>query len=151
MKKVTSFLLVALCQAYLVTAQMTTITDSSFIVSLNQQIDNLVIEQNTAALDSMYASDFVFSHGSGKIEGKQGWFISVAKGNFLTRQHDSVTVELHEGIAIVRGKLSVRKKNSSMISNYHLKYVRVYANRQKRWQLISHITTAEFHAPSESL
>ena len=143
MKKVTSFLLVALCQSNLVTAQMTTITDSSFIVSLNQQIDNLVIEQNTAALDSMYASDFVFSHGSGKIEGKQGWFISVAKGNFLTRQHDSVSVELHEGLAIVRGKLSVRKKN--------LKYVRVYANRQKRWQLISHITTAEFHAPSESL
>lgn len=104
------FLLVALCQSNLVTAQMTTITDSSFIVSLNQQIDNLVIEQNTAALDSMYASDFVFSHGSGKIEGKQGWFISVAKGNFLTRQHDSVTVELHEGIAIVRGKLSVRKR-----------------------------------------
>ena len=101
MKKETSFLLVALCQSNLVTAQMTTITDSSFIVSLNQQIDNLVIEQNTAALDSMYASDFVFSHGSGKIEGKQGWFISVAKGNFLTRQHDSVTVELHEGIAIV--------------------------------------------------
>lgn len=143
--------MIALCQVYLVTAQMTTVTDSSFIISLNQQIDNLVIQQNTAALDSMYASDFVFSHGSGKIEGKQGWFISVAKGNFLTRQHDSVSVELHEGLAIVRGKLSVRKKNSMMIANYHLKYVRVYANRQKRWQLISHITTAEFHAPSERL
>lgn len=37
-----------------------------------------------------------------------------------------------------------------MIASYHLKYVRVYAT-DKRWQLISHITTAEFHAPSESL
>lgn len=86
------------------------ISDSSFLINRNQQIDTYVVEHNTTALDSLYAEDFVFSHGSGRIEGKKGWFTSVAKGSFISRLHDSVTVELHPQLAILRGKLSVQKK-----------------------------------------
>jgi len=120
--------------------------DSSLLVTLNQQIDDYVVQQNTAALDKLYAADFVFSHGSGRIEGKQGWFVSVAKGSFLKRQHDSVTVEMHPGLAVLRGKLSVQKKTGKD-SRYHLKYVRVYALRDKQWQLVSHVTVWEYHEP----
>ena len=128
-------------------AQVPGVPDSSAIITLNQQIDNYVVQQNTANLDKIYAEDFVFSHGSGRIEGKQGWLKSVAKGNFLLRQHDSVTVEMHPGIAIVRGKLSVQKKGAVKTDRYHLKYIRVYAFRNKVWQLISHVTTSEYHEP----
>lgn len=119
--------------------------DSNYIILRNQQIDTYVTEHNTAALDSMYADDFVFSHGSGRVEGKQGWFSSVAKGNFLSRLHDSVTVEFHPQLAIVRGKLSVQKRNEEKTDRYHLYYVRVYALRKDSWQMISHITTREYH------
>jgi len=119
--------------------------DSSVLIALNQQIDNHVVTQNITALEKLYAEDFVFSHGSGRVEGKQSWFKSVAKGNFLSRQHDSVTVELHPGIAIVKGKLSVQKKGAAATDRYHLKYIRVYAYRGKQWQMISHSTTFEFH------
>ncbi len=119
--------------------------DSSLLIAMNQRIDHFVVEQNVAALDSMYARDFVFSHGSGKIEGKQGWLNSVARGGFIARQHDSVTVEMHPAVGILRGKLSVQKKNAKGIDKYHLKYVRIYALRERRWVLISHITTHEYH------
>ena len=119
--------------------------DSSYLVSLNQRIDDHVVKQDTTPLKAIYAEDFVFSHGSGKIEGKAGWMKSVVKGNFLARQHDSVTVELHPALAILRGKLSVQKKNKDKIDKYHLKYIRVYAYREKQWWLVSHVTTSEWH------
>lgn len=135
-------LLALACTTQAVSAQL---ADSNFIILRNQQIDTYVVEHNTTALDSLYADDFVFSHGSGRVEGKQGWFTSVAKGNFLSRLHDSVTVEFHPQLAIVKGKLTVQKKNKEKTDRYHLHYVRVYALRKNSWQMISHITTREYH------
>ncbi|MEO7528261.1 MAG: nuclear transport factor 2 family protein [Chitinophagaceae bacterium] len=135
-------LLILSITTQLASAQM---ADSNFIILRNQQIDTYVVEHNTTALDSLYADDFVFSHGSGRVEGKQNWFTSVAKGSFLSRLHDSVTVEFHPQLAIVRGKLSVQKKGKEKIDLYHLYYVRVYALRKNAWQMISHVTTREYH------
>lgn len=53
------------------------VTDSSLIIGLNQQIDDHVVQKNVAILEKLYADDFVFSHGSGRVEGRQsgraGW------------------------------------------------------------------------------
>lgn len=145
MKKIILFIFFSQAPITVLQAHSNSSSDSSLIITLNQQIDNYVVLRNTAALDKLYAADFVFSHGSGRIEGKQGWFVSVAKGSFVMRQHDSVTVEMHPGIAVVRGKLSVHKKTEKENSKYHLKYVRVFALRDKQWQLISHVTVWEHH------
>ena len=120
--------------------------DSSYLLSLNQQIDDYVVQRNVAALDTLFANDFVFSHGSGKVEGKAGWFGTVARANYPLRQHDSVKVELHPGIAIVKGKMNIQKINKDKTDRYWLKYVRVYAWRNN-WQLISHSTVQEKHEP----
>jgi hypothetical protein len=143
MKKIALLAVVLIIAMTVLNAQ--TKADSSFLISLNQKIDDHVVKQDTNALKAIYAEDFVFSHGSGKIEGKASWLKSVGKGNFLARQHDSVTVELHPSLALLRGKLSVQKKNKEKTDRYHLKYVRVYAYRGKQWELISHVTVAEWH------
>jgi Domain of unknown function (DUF4440) len=142
MKKVSTLFIIMLIQF---SAQALRFSDSSFLIVLNQQIDDYVVSKDTASLNKLYANDFVFSHGSGKIEGKESWFKSVAKGNFVSRQHDSVKVELHPNLAILRGKLSVQKKGKDKTDRYHLQYIRVYAYRNEKWQMISHITTAEYH------
>ena len=119
--------------------------DSLHIIELNQKIDNDVVKKNIASFDSSYAEDFVFSHGSGRVEGKSGWMGTVSRSNYPLRNHDSVRVELHSGIAIVKGKMDIRKINKDKTDNYHLRYIRIYAWRQNRWQLISHNTTHEWH------
>ena len=142
------FLLVIICISTAVCiAQDKTSPDSNRILVLNQQIDDNVIMQNITELENAYASDFVFTHGSGNIDGKASWLRSVARGGFVKRQHDSVTVELHKDIGIARGKLSVEKKNKEKTARYWLRYVRVFAYRENRWQMISHFTTSEFHLP----
>jgi len=145
MKKPLLILFVVLFQVGLLYGQ----ADSSYLISLNQQIDNGVVKNDTNGIKNLYAADFVFSHGSGKVEGRESWLRSVAKGSFILRQHDSVTVELHAATAIVRGKLSVQKKNGDKVDRYFLRYVRVYAKREKQWQMISHFTFYEYHEPAQ--
>lgn len=118
-------------------------SDSGYIVLLNQQIDMYVVQKNVTALDTLYAPDFVFSHGTGKVEGKASWLATVSNGNYPMRQHDSVTVEMHPGLAIVKGKMAIQRIDKDKTVRYHLKYIRVYALRNKRWQMISHSTTQE--------
>lgn len=120
-------------------------TDSSYFTSLNQKIDNYVVQKNVTALDTLYAEDFVFSHGTGLIEGKASWLKAVGNGRYPSRHHDSMTVEMHPDLAIVRGKLSIQRIDKAVTVRYTLKYVRLFALRNKRWQMISHITTHEQH------
>ena len=101
--------------------------------------------KNVTALDTLYAEDLVFSHGSGRIEGKAGWIKTVGRNNYPLRKHDSVIVEMHAGIAIVRGKMTIQRIDKDKTVRYTLKYVRVYAFRKQTWQMISHITTHEHH------
>lgn len=119
--------------------------DSSYLVRLNQQIDDYVVQQKVKELESLYADDFVFSHGSGKVEGKAGWLKTVGRTIYPSRQHDSVRVELHRGVAIVKGNMTIRRNDKDKVAVYHLKYIRVYALRDKQWQMISHSTTDERH------
>ena len=120
-------------------------SDSSLLIRLNQRIDDYVVARNLTGLDSMFADDFVFSHGSGRVEGKSGWMGTVSRANYPLRQHDSVKVELHPGVALVKGKMDIQKVNKDKTDNYHLRYIRVYAWRSNRWQMISHNTTQEWH------
>jgi len=119
-------------------------SDSSYLLKLNQQADDYVVARNTAALDTIYADDFIFNHGSGKTEGRSGWYATVKRANYPLRAHDSVKVELHGNVAIVRGKMNIQKINKEKTDKYWLKYVRVYVLRD-RWRLVSHNTVAEAH------
>jgi ketosteroid isomerase-like protein len=144
MKKIALALFTILFPCGFINGQTESMADSNLIRELNQRIDQYVVERKIQALDSLYAADFVFSHGSGRVEGKAGWLTTVARANYPMRQHDSVKVELHPAIAIVRGKMSIQKINKDKTDHYHLRYIRVFARRNS-WQLISHHTTHEWH------
>jgi len=126
-------------------AQLPPSPDSSWLLKLNERIDDLVTERNTAAVDSLYADDFVFSHGSGRIEGKAGWMKTVARGKYLRRNHDSVRVQQHGNIAVLRGQMYIERQDAAGVAKYRLWYIRVYARRKGHWRLVSHTTVNEIH------
>lgn len=112
------------------------------IDSVNRLIDRSVVIKQLAMLEKHYAKDFYFKHGSGKIDSKQSWLhnvMNVSKG-YISRTHDSVTVELHKKIAVVTGTLVVERLPVGKRS----KYVRVFVRRNKVWQLLSHNTIYEW-------
>ena len=114
---------------------------------LNQSIDQAVVDKNISFLKKHYADDFVFTHFTGQIDSKESWIKnieSMGDARFTKREHDSTTVELHGEVAIIFGKLSVtRESKEKTLSGYALWYVRVFARRNKVWQMISHRSTEE--------
>lgn len=119
----------------------------STIEELNQRIDNAVIKKDLVQLRKFYADDFVFTHGTGVVDSKESWLKDIEKSTarFVSRQHDSTTVEMHDKVAIITGRLLVTREGEKGISKYGIRYVRVYAYRKKQWLLISHRTVKEWH------
>jgi hypothetical protein len=124
-------------------AQLPSSPDSMYLLALNVRIDNLVVQQQVDKLDSLYADDFVFSHGSGRIEGKAGWLKTVGRTRYQNRKHDSVRVQQHGDVAVLRGKMYIVRLDKTKSAKYNLHYVRVFALRSGRWQLLSHTTVEE--------
>ena len=118
------------------------------IDDINKLLDRSVVSQDVATLMRYYGDDFYFRHSTGQIDSKESWITSIKnlkEGNlFTSREHDSTEVELHGEVAIIAGKLSVARQTKSGIRKYYLHYIRVYAFRNKTWQLISHRTTKEW-------
>lgn len=124
-------------------------TVTKVIDDLNRAIDQAVVSRDIDMLQKHYGEDFVFTHGTGTVDSKESWMRSIQKltdnNRYLSREHDSTQVELHDDIAIITGKLSVTRLTPKETRKYALRYVRVYALRKKTWQLISHRTTEEWH------
>jgi ketosteroid isomerase-like protein len=117
---------------------------------LNRKIDQAVVDKNIDFMKKYYADDFVFTHSTGLIDSKESWVKNIEKmgtDRFLSRAHDSTKVELHGDVAIIFGKLSVERQGKDKISKYALHYVRVFAIRNKVWQMISHKSTDEVRYP----
>jgi len=135
----TVLFLMASCSSIL--AQIST---AAIIDDLNRAIDHAVVDRDFVKLRESYADDFVFTHGTGLVDSKESWLLSIQKSTdeFLSREHDSTSVELHGEVAILTGKLRVSKLKGSL---YAIKYIRVYALRKEKWLLVSHRTIQERH------
>jgi hypothetical protein len=115
---------------------------------LNRQIDQAVCDKNLDFMKKHYGDDFVFTHATGTIDSKDSWIKNIANmapDRFLSREHDSTKVELHGDVAIIFGKLTVARQGKDKVSRYALLYVRVFALRNRIWQMISHKSTSEAH------
>jgi len=121
--------------------------DSEILLSINAQVDEAVVKKNIDVLEKHYADDFVFTHGTGFIEGKASWIKNVANPNtkFVSRVQDSTTVELHNDVALVIGKIEITRKDKDKNIAYGIWYIRVYRKKNNLWQMISHRTTREWH------
>lgn len=122
---------------------------SKTIDDINRNLDKAVVNRDIPTLQKYYADDFVFTHGTGLVDSKESWIKNIQKltdkDRFTARDHDSTAVELHGDVAILTGKLSVTRQANDNIRRYYLRYVRVYALRNKVWQMICHRTTKEWH------
>ncbi|MCU0359029.1 MAG: nuclear transport factor 2 family protein [Cyclobacteriaceae bacterium] len=121
----------------------------SDLLHVNAGIEQAVVSKDMAFLKKHYADDFVFTHGTGFVEGKESWLKNVAdpKTKFVSRVQDSTAVELHDDIGMVRGKVEITRNDPNLGVRYGIWYIRVYRFRDKRWQMLSHFTFREWHHP----
>ena len=117
----------------------------TYLDSINRLLDRSVVKKDVSIMQTYYADDFYFLHATGKIDNKESWIKSASNpnGQTLSREHDSVFVELHDNVALITGTLSVRFPPNTR-AGYAIRYIRVYALKEKGWQLISHHSTAQW-------
>jgi hypothetical protein len=127
-------------------AQTDTAKTKLLIDSINRTLDRAVVKKDVLYMQKHYADDFFFYHATGMIDSKKSWIgkNENPKNLVLSREHDSVTVELHDNIAIVKGILTVLFPAEANKAGYAVRYIRVYALRKNIWQLISHHSTAQW-------
>jgi hypothetical protein len=107
------------------------------VAQLDSILETAVLAQDRAALDTLYAADFQFSHGTGEHDTRQTWLLQAlaTPAPFRSRRVDSVTVEVHPGWAVTTGRLWVE---SVAHGRYAWRYLRVWRLDGRRWQLASH-------------
>ena len=118
-------------------ASRTTSGDSTLLASLDATIERAVVQGDTAALDTLYATDFQFTHSTGMVDGRAEWLrrAVMRPPPFRSRTADSVAVELHGSMALTSGRLAVVPRSAP---GYIVRYVRLYAKQGARWELKSH-------------
>ena len=144
----TSFLCIAVSSALLLSRALAgqTVNDSLAVVAIEHAADAAIVQQNSAGLDTLWASDLRFVHSDGTLEDRAAWQRKIREGRprFVERSLDSLSVEIHEDVAISAGRLHVR---TIPIDEYWVRYVRVYARRNGRWLLIRHQSISLSHTP----
>ncbi|RYZ26161.1 MAG: nuclear transport factor 2 family protein [Chitinophagaceae bacterium] len=134
-----------LCSAAFTQKSKDTASAKMLLDSINRLLDRAVVKKELSTLQTYYADDFYFLHATGKIDNKASWMKSVSNPNSqtLSREHDSVVVELHDDVALLTGILSVRFPPNTR-AGYAIRYIRVYALRKEGWRLLSHHSTAQW-------
>jgi ketosteroid isomerase-like protein len=119
------------------------------VLAFEREIEAAVVRGDVAFLDRACAEDFTFTHGDGwttgkpplRVETKAQWLASVGKVPYLSRDLDSVQVELHGDVAITYGRYRARNRSGAPgRTEFTVWFERVYALRNGRWQYLSHRT-----------
>lgn len=99
------------------------------------KIAQAVVHHNLDTLKTVYAFDFVFTHGTGQVQNKDEWLAAVKKSDYTVRELEAQAVEIHGDIAITTGRLTINPRDKE---TFWVDYVRVYRRHNHRWQMISH-------------
>lgn len=111
---------------------------STELKQLEQRIEEAVVKADIKFLESVYSSDFRFTHGDGEVQNKKEWLELVAKREVKSRKISTSEIEIHGNVAITVGRLDVVWKGEQKDDSYSVKYVRIYERRKRRWILLSH-------------
>ena len=121
----------ALLLAFSICAQ----TPEKAVLLANAQIDEGVVKKDIQKLELLYADDFVFTHGTGFVEGKASWLKNIQNPEvqFVSRQQDSTKAEMHGDVAILIGRLDIVRQQKQSQTKYGIWYVRVFVWRKGGW------------------
>jgi hypothetical protein len=124
------------------------------VLEFEKQMESAVVRGDVAFLERACTSDFSFTHGDGwtiggqplRVENKAQWLAAVRSAPYVSRDLDSVEVELHGDVAITYGRYRARyKAGEPGRTEFTVWFERVYIRRDGRWQFASHRTV---HGPT---
>ena len=119
------------------------------VLAFERDIEAAVVRGDVAFVDAATAPTFTFTHGDGwttggeplRVDDRRDWLATVAKAPYESRTLSSVRTEVHGDVVITYGRYVARFKNGVPgRAQFTVWYQRVYAQRNGKWQYLSHRT-----------
>jgi ketosteroid isomerase-like protein len=112
------------------------------LLQLETQVEEAASGGDLAALESLLADDFMYTHSTGNSQTRGEWLESLTPLVGQRRRVPSaIRVELHDDIAVVSADLDIVWVSREPALN---RYVRVWRNRNGAWQAISQRTVPAY-------
>jgi ketosteroid isomerase-like protein len=103
---------------------------------LDPLIDNAMAQRDAAALESLLAPDFIYTHSNGLSQAKAEFIAAIAARENPPRRDLSETVaERHDDVLVTRGNLDVVYSDGRPALCF--RYVRTWRLLDGGWRLIS--------------
>jgi len=127
------------------------------LAELDRRLQEALVSGDVEIIERYVGNDLIFTHGwfEGGTETKLKLLENARKETrfYVHRRVSSQVVEMHDDVALVFGRLDVRRqplaKNQETLQMcYALNYVHLYVRRKERWQFVSH-RTAQKVEPSK--
>lgn len=117
------------------------------LAELDRRIQEALVSGDVKIIERYVGDDLIFTHGwfEGGTETKQKLLENAKKETrfYLYRKVSSQVVEMHGDVALVLGRLDVRRQPLARNKEteqmcYALNYVHLYVRRKDNWQFVSH-------------
>lgn len=131
-------------------------SDTAVLASLEQQIENAIVHQDTVFLSSIFVPTFQWTHNGNNRETRAHFLSSVHRepppvsvGRTVSRTVDSIMVEVHDDVALTTGRIHVTRTGGTIFQDFTIRYVRVYQRRSRSepWHLVTHRAIALTQGP----
>src|SRR5262249_41623704 len=106
------------------------------VLAFERDMEAAVVRGDVALLSRILPADFTFTHGDGwttggapiRVDTKSSWLEAVGKQPYLSRDLDSVKVEMHGDIAITYGRYVAKNRDAAAgRARFTVWFERVYA------------------------
>lgn len=124
--------------------------EEATLIRNEQAVAQAIVDLDFETMGRIYADDFVFSHSTGAVQTKAQWFdvLRTTDAPYTSRVVDDIMVELHDDVALTSGRLTIKRDTDNpRFREFRIRYIRVYAFRDRRWQMLSHRSISEETGP----
>ena len=108
----------------------------------DEKVEAASLHNDLAFFQVVLSEDVRFTHGTGLVQDKAKWLADVPRAKYVVRNLDTDEVELHSDVVETTGHIHVKIEDPKKLE-YQIWYVRVYAKRDGRWQLLSNRTVRQ--------
>ena len=109
------------------------------LLQLNRQYDSALLVKDTAALNRLYADDFIYTSPEGKVLNKQQQILNVAVSEFKldTARSEDVKISFYNNTAVMTGSFKGAGTYRAAPVSIHERYTTVWIRRDSSWVIVA--------------
>jgi ketosteroid isomerase-like protein len=102
-----------------------------------------ILTKDTATLNKLLGDQLIYAHSTGIVDSKSTYIAKIASGKQLysSVDHESLTVKLYGGTAVVHARMHINGVNQDGKFDDKLMMMHVWLKTGADWQLVAHQTT----------